>query len=158
MFRLNNDCLGYRKQHERHEYFTGYQRREDELDAKFEEYKIQHENEKAFRALSETMREGKMVQHEDELLLKRPFDGYLETTKKGSTIQHKDTKLLKDLLETMKDGKVKPKNVACFALGSFERCGDQEHSFQQLAVLLKLMELLGMNESWAKFQWTVIGD
>ena len=93
------------------------------------------------------MKEGKVIQHEDEVKLKKLFDEYLAMTKTGTSIQHEDVRILKDLLEKMKKIKVKPTNVVCFALGSFERCGEATESFEQLAVLMKFMELLGMNES-----------
>ncbi|KAM0146742.1 hypothetical protein ACHAPG_010966 [Botrytis cinerea] len=141
-FRSNENWFGYRKKLEVFECFTGYQRHEEKLDVEFEEYKIQHENEKILERFSKTMKEGKVIQYEDEVKLKRLFDEYLALTKTGTSIQHEDVRILKDLLEKMKKIKVKPTNVVCFALGSFERCGEATASFEQLAVLMKFMELL----------------
>ncbi|KAF7886111.1 hypothetical protein EAF00_010214 [Botryotinia globosa] len=141
-FRFQDHWSGYRKQLEVGQCYTGYQRREENLDNEFEKYKIQHENGKTLRKLSETMKEGNVIQHEDEVTIKRLFDEYLEATKIGTSIQHEDVKMLRDFLDSMKEGKVKPKNVACLGLGSFERCGERKASFEQLAVLMKIMELL----------------
>ncbi|THV50334.1 hypothetical protein BGAL_0155g00210 [Botrytis galanthina] len=141
-FRYQDHFHGYRKQLKVGQSYTGYQRREENLDIEFEKYKIQHENEKILKRLSETMKEGKVIQHEDEVTLKRLSDEYLEAMKIGKSIQHEDVKMLRDFLDSMKEGKVKPKNVACLGLGSFERCGERKASFGQLAVLMKIMELL----------------
>ncbi|EDN99245.1 predicted protein [Sclerotinia sclerotiorum 1980 UF-70] len=84
----------------------------------------------------------KSVQHEDEEALKETFEEYLEATKTGKVIQHEDVKMLKELLETMRPGKVMPTNVAHFASGSFHLCGNRRRPFEQLAVLMKFMELL----------------
>ncbi|TGO50087.1 hypothetical protein BCON_0192g00140 [Botryotinia convoluta] len=149
-FRYRDHCHGYRKQLKIFKCYTGYQRREENLDVEFEKYKIQHGNEKILRKLSETMREGKVIQHEDEVTFLKLFDEYLEATKIGTSIQHENVKMLRDFLETMKKGKVKPKNVACFGLGSFERCGERKASFGQLAVLMKIMELLEISPTARK--------
>ncbi|TEY36329.1 hypothetical protein BOTCAL_0558g00070 [Botryotinia calthae] len=140
--RCNEHWYGYRKQLKISECYSGYQRQEEKLDVEFEKYKIQHENEKILERLSETMKEGKVIQLEDEVKLKKIFDEYSAMTKTGTSIQHEDVRILKGLLEKAKKSKAKPKNVVCFALGSFERCGDNTASFEQLAVLMKFMELL----------------
>lgn len=67
-------------------------------------------------------------------------------------IQHEDVKMLKELLETMRPGKVMPTNVAHFASGSFHLCGNRRRPFEQLAVLMKFMELLGMDEISTQLQ------
>ncbi|TGO31510.1 hypothetical protein BHYA_0616g00020 [Botrytis hyacinthi] len=141
-FRCQDYWFGYRKRLEVGQCYTGYQRRGEDLDNEFEKYKIQHENEKILRKLSETMKKGKVIQNDDEVTLKRLFDEYLEATKIGISIQHEDVRMLRDFLDSMKKGKVEPKNVACLGLGSFERCGERKASFGQLAVLMKIMELL----------------
>ncbi|KAF7947943.1 hypothetical protein EAE96_009013 [Botrytis aclada] len=149
-FRYQDRCHGYRKKLRVFKCYTGYQRREQNLDIEFEKYKIQHGNEKILKRSSDTMKEGKVIKYEDEVTLKRLFDEYLEATKIGKSIQHEDVKMLRDFLETMKMGKVKPSNVACLALGSFERCGEKDASFEQLAVLMKLMELFEIPSSARK--------
>ncbi|KAF7911502.1 uncharacterized protein EAE98_011972 [Botrytis deweyae] len=141
-FRYQDHCHGYRKQLEVSKCYTGYHRLEENLDIEFEKYKIQHGNEEILRKLSETMKEGKVIQHEDEVTLKRLFEEHLEATKIGTSIQHEDVRMLRDFLDSMKKGKVKPSNVACLGLGSFERCGENKRSFGQLAALMKIMELL----------------
>ncbi|KAF7869914.1 hypothetical protein EAF04_004698 [Stromatinia cepivora] len=144
-FRLNDHWSGYRKKLYIGKCYTGYQRWEEELlDAEFDKYRIQHDNEKTLSGFLETMKLGKVIQHEDEEALKKTFQEYLQATKTGTVIQHEDVKMLTGLLETMRAGKVMPTNVACFALGSFHQYGDKRASFEQLAVLLKFIELLGI--------------
>ncbi|KAI9644342.1 hypothetical protein NHQ30_007699 [Ciborinia camelliae] len=104
-FRLNDHPSGYRKDFNISDGYNGYIRwDEQELDAEFEKYKIQHED---------------------------------ETTLKG-------------LLDSMSAEKVKPTNVACFALGSLHFVGEKERSFEQLAVLLEVMELLEIPQNARK--------
>ncbi|KAJ8060266.1 hypothetical protein OCU04_010607 [Sclerotinia nivalis] len=101
--KLNDHWSGYRKQLHIDKYYTGYQRWEEELlDAEFDKYRIQHENEKTLRGLLETMKLGKVIQHEDGEALKGTLQEYLEATKTGTVIQHEDVKMLKGLLETMR--------------------------------------------------------
>ena len=68
------------------------------------------------------------------------LDAIFEKYKLGSEDETKLKKLVKSIMK----GKVKPTNVACFALGSFHRLyNEPKRSFEQFAVLLKLMEILG---------------
>ncbi|ATZ56009.1 hypothetical protein BCIN_12g05490 [Botrytis cinerea B05.10] len=67
------------------------------------------------------------------------LDAIFEKYKLGSEDETKLKKLVKSIMK----GKVKPTNVACFALGSFHRLyNEPKRSFEQFAVLLKLMEIL----------------
>lgn len=144
--RSNEHWSGYRKELHKGMVFTGYTRFDEKaLDAKFEKYKIRHEDDETVKVLLATMKEGKVIQNEDEEALKNVLEAHLETIETGKAPQA-DERTLKELLKTMQIGKVKPTNVACFALGSLHRVGNRDRSLEQFAVLLKLIELLGMND------------
>ncbi|TEY36328.1 hypothetical protein BOTCAL_0558g00060 [Botryotinia calthae] len=67
------------------------------------------------------------------------LDAIFEKYKVGS----EDEAKLRKFVKSMMKGKVKPTNVACFALGSLHRAYDEpKRSFEQFAVLLKFMEIL----------------
>ncbi|KAB8298023.1 hypothetical protein EYC80_001795 [Monilinia laxa] len=63
-----------------------------------------------------------------------------------------DEKKLRALLESMREGKVKPRNVVCIALGSLHngRASSRERSFAQLAALLKFIQLLDIPQNGQK--------
>ncbi|ESZ90015.1 hypothetical protein SBOR_9598 [Sclerotinia borealis F-4128] len=66
-------------------------------------------------------------------------------------ISSEDEMKLRTFVERMSKGNVKPTNVVCFALGSLHRPNPpRKRSFEQLAVLLKLMEILGR---YFAFNW-----
>lgn len=68
------------------------------------------------------------------------LDAIFEKYKLGS----EDETKLRRLVKSMMKGKVKPTNVVCLALGSLHRpYNEPKRSFEQFAVLLKLMEILG---------------
>ncbi|KAF7947944.1 hypothetical protein EAE96_009014 [Botrytis aclada] len=67
------------------------------------------------------------------------LDAMFEKYKLGSEDEAKLRKLVKSTMQ----GKVKPTNVVCFALGSLHRpYNEPKRSFEQFAVILKLMEIL----------------
>ncbi|APA13197.1 hypothetical protein sscle_10g079670 [Sclerotinia sclerotiorum 1980 UF-70] len=61
LFRLNDHLSGYKKQLKTRKCYTGYRRwDEDLLDAEFDKYRIQHENEKTLERFLGTMKQGKV--------------------------------------------------------------------------------------------------
>lgn len=73
----------------------------------------------------------------------RRDEAELDTEWKKYRINNKDEMKLRKLVKSMIKGKVIPKNVVCLALGPLHILDRVDSSFGQLAVLLKLMNILG---------------
>ncbi|RAL61060.1 hypothetical protein DID88_010401 [Monilinia fructigena] len=67
-------------------------------------------------------------------------------------LREDEEKKLRALVGSMKEGKVKPRNVVCIALGSLHngRVSSRERSFVQLAARLKFIQLLGIPQNAKK--------
>lgn len=87
----------------------------------------------------------------EEFIIGKSWTGYrrfeestLDAIFEKYKLGREDETKLRRLVKSIMKGKVKPTNVACFALGSLHRLyNEPKRSFEQFAVLLKLMEILG---------------
>ncbi|KAF7910443.1 hypothetical protein EAE99_011217 [Botrytis elliptica] len=88
----------------------------------------------------------KMVVSTNWYAYRRWEESALDATFEKYKLDGKDEAKLRKLIKSMMKGKVKPTNVACFALGSLHSSvNEPKRSLQQFAVLLKFMEILDIS-------------